>query len=123
MLQNPIIKYGIFLALAAIICYITLILINTQLKSSTDNIEVVIKIKNHIFHPSEVKVPTGKKIIIIVENQDDTLEEFESIDLNREKVIPAHGKRKIVLAPLAKGQYNFFGDFHQETAQGILIVE
>jgi len=27
-----------------------------------------------------------------------------------------------VLAPLAPGEYKFFGDFHQESAQGKIII-
>ena len=28
----------------------------------------------------------------------------------------------IILAPLKPGKYEIFGDFHQDTAQGIIIV-
>ncbi|CAK6888881.1 hypothetical protein DK2RH_05855 [Rickettsia helvetica] len=28
----------------------------------------------------------------------------------------------IILAPLNPGKYEFFGDFHQDTAQGFIIV-
>jgi plastocyanin len=88
-----------------------------------DSEEIRIIIKDNKFEPSEVKVEAGKKIKIIIENQDKTLEEFESADLNREKIVPAGGSVNVVLAPLKPGKYKFFGDFHQDTAQGILIVE
>ena len=52
-----------------------------------------------------------------------TVEEFESFDLKREKIIPAKGKVIVIVGPLSSGEYSFFGEFHQETAQGKLIVK
>ena len=49
--------------------------------------EVTLVIKDHHFVPSEVRVPAGQKVKLIVENQDATPEEFESHELNREKII------------------------------------
>ena len=49
--------------------------------------EVALVIKNHRFEPAELRVPAGQKIRLIVHNQDSTPEEFESHELNREKVI------------------------------------
>ena len=85
--------------------------------------EVNIVIKDHLFVPAEVKVPAGKKVRLIVENQDSTAEEFESHGLNREKVIPSRSKAVIFIGPLAPGKYPFFGDFHQDTARGVVIAE
>jgi hypothetical protein len=44
-------------------------------------------------------------------------------DLKREKIVLGNSTIKIVLAPLVPGEYKFFGDFHQETAQGKIIVK
>jgi plastocyanin len=85
--------------------------------------EVSIVIKDHLFVPAEVRVPAGKKVKLIVENQDATAEEFESHALNREKVIPPRSKAVIFIGPLAPGKYTFFGDFHQDTARGVVIAE
>jgi len=85
--------------------------------------EVNIVIKDHLFVPAEVKVPAGTKVRLIVENQDATAEEFESHGLNREKVIPSRSKAVIFIGPLAPGKYPFFGDFHQDTARGVVIAE
>jgi plastocyanin len=89
--------------------------------ASSEEFEVEIAIKDHKFIPEVVEVPAGTRIKIIVHNQDDTVEEFESIDLKREKIIPGNSKVKIVLAPLKQGEYKFFGDFNQETAQGTIV--
>jgi plastocyanin len=80
-------------------------------------------IRNHRFEPAEIKVPAGKKVKLVIENQDPTAEEFESHDLNREKVVPPKGKVTVFVGPLKPGRYPFFGDFHKETAKGVLIVE
>ncbi len=82
-----------------------------------------ITIKNHRFEPSELKVPAGQKIRLLVKNTDASAEEFESHDLHREKVIPGGAEAIINLRPLDKGTYKFFGEFHEETAQGKIIAE
>ncbi|MDP5109833.1 MAG: cupredoxin domain-containing protein [Rickettsiaceae bacterium] len=84
---------------------------------------VDIYIKDHKFSPSVVELPQGRKIIITVHNQDPTIEEFESIELKREKIVLGNSETKIILAPLKPGEYKFFGDFHQDTAQGKIIIK
>jgi heme/copper-type cytochrome/quinol oxidase subunit 2 len=88
-----------------------------------DVFEAEINIKNHAFEPSELEIPAGRKVKLIVYNMDDTIEEFESFDLKREKIVPPGQKIHIILAPLAPGKYEFFGDFHQETARGFINVK
>ena len=51
------------------------------------------------------------------------MEEFESLDLHREKIVPANGRIKVNIGPLDRGEYKFFGDFHNDKAQGIILVE
>lgn len=88
-----------------------------------DSSDLYLAIENHRFAPEELRAPANKKFKIVVENKDPTPEEFESIDLKREKIILPRGKITITLGPLKPGAYSFFGDFHQDTAQGRLIVE
>ena len=85
--------------------------------------EFIIKIKHHHFVPSEIKVPAGKKIRLRVVNEDSTAEEFESFDLKREKIVPGNSEARIIFGPLKHGMYKFFGEFHEKTAQGIIIAE
>jgi hypothetical protein len=85
--------------------------------------EAKLAIRDHKFDPAELSVPANTKIKLLVENQDATPEEFESSDLNREKVVVGKGTITVLLGPLDAGKYHFFGDFHQETAQGDLIVK
>jgi plastocyanin len=84
---------------------------------------VVIIIKNHKFQPAEITIPAGKKMELIIHNQDATPEEFESHELNREKIIAGNSKARIFIGPLAPGRYPFFGEFNEATAQGVIIVK
>jgi plastocyanin len=85
--------------------------------------EIRVTIKNHQFSPSEVKVKANTKIKLIVSNEDQTAEEFESFSLNREKVVRAGQSITIFLPPLKPGSYDFFGEFHPETAKGKIVAE
>ena len=49
-----------------------------------------ILIKDHLFYPDELVIPADTKVKLLVKNQDATPEEFESYELNREKVIPGN---------------------------------
>jgi Cupredoxin-like domain len=87
------------------------------------DVEFVLNIKNHRFEPSEVKVPANQRVKLLVNNQDSTPEEFESHDLNREKVIPGGAKASIFIGPLKTGRYSFMGEFNPATAKGVVIAE
>lgn len=85
--------------------------------------ELQIEIRDHLFYPSVLKVPANTKIKLVVINHDPTPEEFESYELNREKVIMGGQKAIIFIGPLAPGEYPFFGEFNPKTAQGKVIAE
>jgi hypothetical protein len=91
--------------------------------ASAQETEVRLVIRDHKFTPAEVNVPARKKIKLIVENQDATAEEFESDELNREKVVPPKGQVTIFVGPLEPGRYPFFGEFHKNTAKGVLVAK
>jgi plastocyanin len=86
-------------------------------------VEVDLIIKDHKFEPEILELPAGEKIRITVHNKDNTIEEFESIDLKREKIVLAKSKARVILAPLKPGEYKFFGELHEDTAQGKIIVK
>ena len=80
-------------------------------------------IKDHKFDPTEVHIPAKQAVTLEVQNADDTAEEWESSELKIEKIIPGSRKGVVRLRPLDPGRYKFFGDFHQDTAQGVIIAE
>ena len=87
--------------------------------------EYTLNIKDHAFQPKELKLPAGKKVKLLVVNQDATPAEFESKPLGREKVIPGKSTATIILGPLKAGQYGFVEEYHETeaAAQGTIIVE
>lgn len=90
---------------------------------ATEPPEVRLVIRNHHFVPAELVVPANTKLKLIVVNEDVTPEEFESHELNREKVVIGGGTIPVYISPLKPGRYPFFGDFHADTAQGALLAQ
>lgn len=91
--------------------------------SMAADLEMALTIKDHQFSPAELKVPAGKKVKLVVNNMDSTPEEFESHQLNREKVIAGNAKATIYVGPLSPGKYPFWGEFHDKTARGVIVAE
>ncbi len=89
--------------------------------AATPTVEV--EVRDHLFQPDEIRIPANTKVKLIVYNRDPTPEEFESYELNREKVIMGGRKANIFIGPLEPGVYPFFGEFNPKTAQGRVIVE
>ena len=82
-----------------------------------------ISLQNHLFLPDVLEIPAGQKVKLIINNLDPTPEEFESYELNREKVIMGSSKGIVFIGPLRQGAYPFFGEFHPQTAQGKILVK
>jgi len=80
-------------------------------------------IRNHKFEPEEIRVPAGKRVSVYVTNEDTTPEEFDSSALKVEKVIAGRSKALVRIGPLDAGRYEFMGEFHAETAKGVVIAE
>lgn len=80
-------------------------------------------IADHKFTPAEIEVPANTRFRILVKNQDKTAEEFESLDLKIERIIPGGREATFRVRALAPGTYKFFGEFHQATAQGRVVVK
>ncbi len=64
------------------------------------------------FTPAELHVPAGQKIVLHITNAGTGPAEFESTDLNREKVVPPGDRVIVYVGPLRPGTYAFFDDFH-----------
>src|SRR5262245_39859062 len=73
--------------------------------------------------PAEIHVKANTINVIALKNSDDTAEEFDSTSLKVEKVVAGHDSGDVRLRPLAPGRYPFMGEFHSETAQGVVVAE
>ena len=85
--------------------------------------DYLLTLQGHQFAPKELSVPAGQRVKIVVRNQDATPAEFESSDLNREKIVAAHSEITVFVGPLDAGRYGFFDDFHRDTTTGVLIAK
>lgn len=106
-------------AIVLITCSI-LLAVTSTVKADVPEIELLIK--NHLFYPSTLEVPADQKIRIRLINKDPTPEEFESLELNREKIVAGNSETIIFIGPLAPGIYTFFGEFFPKTAQGVIVA-
>jgi len=90
---------------------------------SGDLPEFRLTIEQHRFTPGVLEIPSGQKIRLVVENRDATPEEFESYDLNREKVVAGKASIIVFIGPLKPGSYEYFGDFNPQVARGHIVVK
>ena len=84
---------------------------------------IPVTLKNHRFSPATIHVKAGEPSVIALTNNDDTAEEFDSTSLKVEKVVASHSSGNVRLRPLAPGRYPFMGEYHSDTAQGVVIAE
>ncbi len=85
--------------------------------------EYTLTLRNHKFVPAQLVIPANTKVKLLIVNEDSTPEEFESHELNREKIVTGKGRITVFIGPLKPGKYPFFGEFHMDTAQGVLIAK
>ncbi len=111
-------------SLIAIVALTATITLSLATVAAAAKIETyTIGIKNHRFEPTELHIPAHTKVKLLIKNLDSTPEEFESYELNREKIILGGRSAIVFVGPLEPGSYPFFGEFNQNTAQGVLHVE
>jgi hypothetical protein len=97
---------------------------STTLPAAADDApNIAVTLKDHQFVPSEIHVPQGKAVILTITNNDPTAEEFDSSALKVEKVIAGGTYGTVRLRPLGPGRYPFMGEYHSDTAKGVVISE
>ncbi len=70
---------------------------------------IAVTLKNHKFSPSVIKVKANQPSMIILSNDDDTADEFDSSSLKVEKVVPGHAKGNVRIRALAPGKISLHG--------------
>jgi len=117
-------RVGVLLMLRRLTAMLlTLMPLGTAVAADAEPLTFRIVISEHEFQPAELQVPANVKVKLVIENRDATPEEFESYELNREKIVPGKGTITVFVGPLKAGKYPFFGEFNQATAQGVLIAK
>jgi heme/copper-type cytochrome/quinol oxidase subunit 2 len=98
--------------------------VHPAVPAGADNLaNIPVSIKDHRFTPSEIHVPQGKPVVLTITNADPTVEEFDSSALKVEKVIAGGTYGTVRLRPLGPGRYPFMGEYHSDTAHGVVISE
>ena len=83
---------------------------------------VALAVAEHGFTPPEIEAAAGERLRLEVTNQTAAAIEFESFELNRERVVPPGRTVAVYVSGLSPGRYEFFDDFHQER-RGALVVK
>ncbi len=83
---------------------------------------ITITLHDHRFAPAAINAAAGERLEIVLVNEDAATEEFDSHDLQMEQLVTPHGRVRFTIGPLRPGRYAFMGEFHPETAQGVLIA-
>ena len=86
-------------------------------------VSIDVTLRDHRFSPSEIHVATGKPAVLKIRNEDSTAEEFDSSALKVEKIVAAGASVTVRLRPLGPGRFPFMGEFHPDTAQGVVVSE
>jgi hypothetical protein len=81
-----------------------------------------IEMKDGVISPLRIEVPANKPFKLEIHNIGKTPTEFESIELNREKVLAPQSQSFIVFRKLSPGEYTFFDDFHPEAPKALLVA-
>lgn len=84
---------------------------------------VKMTIRDHKFEPSELHVPANMRVTIEITNEDPLAEEFDSPDLQIEKVVAGRSSGMVHLHMLDPGTYKFTGEYHADTAHGVVIAK
>jgi len=82
-----------------------------------------IEMKDGAITPLRIEAPANKPFKLELHNTGKTPVEFESIELNREKVLAPQSQSFIVFRKLSPGEYTFFDDFHPDAPKALLVVK
>lgn len=84
---------------------------------------IKVTLQNHKFMPAEIRVKANTPSVIALTNKDATAEEFDSTALKVEKVVAGNSSGNIRIRALAPGRYPFVGEYHADTAKGVVVAE
>jgi plastocyanin len=117
MLRRPL------LDLAALTVPVAALALFRMLSLASAQATIEVEIKDHRFAPAEIHVPARQPVTLHITNHDPLAEEFDSTALKIEKVIAGGQDGTVRLRPLDPGRYPFIGEYHSDTAQGVIVAE
>ena len=96
---------------------------SAQAGAGAPSAPLTLTIQDHRFAPAELVVPAHQAIEIQLINKDPVAEEFDSSALKVEKVVAGGQTGTLRIKPLDPGVYPYIGEFHSETAKGVVIAK
>ena len=88
-----------------------------------DDTVIELRFENRSFTPQTITVPANQSLILRITNASKEAIEFESFELNRERVVPPGSSITVYLPSLNPGTYHFFDDLHHDVGQGTLTAK
>jgi hypothetical protein len=85
--------------------------------------EIQLSYKDKTFDPPEISAPANTPIVIKFRNLDREAMEFESDTLHIEKVVAAGKEAAFKIRAQKPGRYEFFDEYNEKTARGVLVVK
>jgi hypothetical protein len=110
----------LLVAIIFVIFIMTILVVSNYPKEQLPNYEI--KLKNHIFYPDTITIQKNQIVQLTIVNEDKNLEEFESIDLQKEKIILPMSEISFLIGPLLPGEYKYYGEFNS-AAKGVIIAK
>lgn len=95
----------------------------TPAVQAADDVVVRLTIKDHRFTPDRLEIPAKTRVVLVVRNEDKEAEEFECEPLRREKIVFPGTEARVVLGRVDPGEYPFYGEYHADTAKGVLVAK
>jgi plastocyanin len=89
------------------------LLASTVVVTQAQEVTHVLTIRDGKFEPSSLEVKADTKFKLTITNATAKAAEFESSELNREKVVPAGKSATVIIGPLKAGTYPFVDDFNK----------
>jgi plastocyanin len=86
-------------------------------------LEIQLSYKDKKFDPAEIGAPANTPIVIKFRNLDHDAMEFESDTLHIEKVVAAGKEATFKVKAQKPGRYEFFDEYNEKTARGVLVVK
>lgn len=90
---------------------------------AADTVTYEITLKGQTFTPAELKVPAGAAFIIRLKNENDAPAELESKEMKFEKIVAGHSTILARVQALPGGEFEYYDEYHEDTARGTIVSE
>ncbi|MFN8544297.1 MAG: cupredoxin domain-containing protein [Candidatus Binatia bacterium] len=86
-----------------------------------DEAPIALAVEADGFAPTAIEAAARTSFRIAITNKTDRAIEFESFELNRERVVQPGQTVNVYLSDLEPGRYEFFDDFNQQRRGALLV--